>query len=208
MKIDDSPDLNGLLSWVEKALFEYSQKVCKLLHSQSPYSAPSDSDMKGVKLPKLEVQTFDGKILEWATFWEQFKVSVHHCVNLTDSEKLAYLRHALKGGSAKSVIEGLSRSGERYKDVITCLKSCYSKPRLIHQAHIRKIIETPSLKDGGGKELQRLHNVAQQHLRDLKAMVYEPSDSFITSMLELKLDVDTMQCHSQDYADVPPYQDL
>ena len=42
---------------------------------------------------------------------------------------------------------------------------------------------------------------AQQHLRALKGMGHEPSESFITSMLELKLDVDTMfewQRHSQE----------
>lgn len=42
-------------------------------------------------------------------FWEQFKVSVHER-SLPDSEKLVYLRSALKDGTAKGVIEGLSRS--------------------------------------------------------------------------------------------------
>ncbi len=76
---------------------------------------------------------------------------------------------------------------------------------------MRKIVETPNLKDGSGKELQRLHNAAQQHLRALKAMGYEPSGSFVTSMLELVLDVDTMfewQRQSQDKTDIPHYQDL
>ncbi len=207
----DIVDLNGLLSRVEEALFDCLLKVCKLLHSQLPSSPSSHSDVKGVKLPKLDVPTFDGNILEWTTFWEQFKILVHYRVNLTDSGKLTYLRHALKGGTAKSVIEGLSRSGEHFTEAITCLKSRYNKPHLIHQAHVSKIVETPNLKDGSGKELRRLQNAAQQHLRALKAMGYESSGSFVTSMLELKLDVDTMfewQRQSQDRTDVPHYQEL
>ena len=155
--------------------------------------------------------TFDGSILNWKTFWEQFDVSVHDRSNLTDSEKLAYLRHALKDGSAKTVIEGLSRSGEYYDEAITCLKSRYDRPRLIHQAHVRKILEIPNLKDGSGRELRRLHDAALQHLRALKAMGSDPSGAFITSMLELKLDVNTMfewQRHSQSSAEVPPYREF
>ena len=73
------------------------------------------------------------------------------------------------------------------------------------------ILEATSLRDGTGKELRRLQDVIQQHLRALKAMEYEPSGSFITSVLELKLDTNTMfewQKYSQDLIDVPHYQRL
>ncbi len=65
-------------------------------------------------------------------------------------------------------------------------------PRLINQTHARKIHEAPSLKDGSGKEIRRLHDSVPQHLRALKAMGEEPSGAFITSILELKLDQATM----------------
>ncbi len=160
---------------------------------------------------KFRHLTFDGSILNWKTFWEQFSVSVDARSNLTDSEKLAYLRHALKGGNAKTVIEGLSRSGEHYSEAIACLKSRYNRPRSIHQAHIQRILEAPGLKDGSGKELRRLHDTALQHLRALKSLGQEPSGSFITSLLELKLDMTTMfewQRHSQVCTDVPHYREL
>jgi hypothetical protein len=122
-----------------------------------------------------------------------------------------YLQHALKDGSAKQAIEGLSRSGEYYSEAIDCLKARYDRPRLIHQTHVRMILDAPTPKDGTGKELRKLHDTVQQHLRALKAMDYEPSGPFITSVLELKLDVDTMfewQKHSQSSATVPHYQEL
>ena len=70
------------------------------------------------------------------------------------------------------------------------------------------IAEAPALKDGTGKELRRLHDTAQQHLRALKAMGYDPPGPFITSLLELKLDMNTMfewQRHSQESTDVPHF---
>ena len=65
--------------------------------------------------------------------------------------------------------------------------------------------------DGSGKELCRLHDTIQQHLRALKALGHEPSAAFITSTIELKLDGTTMfewQKHSQSSSDVSPYQEL
>ena len=119
-------------------------------------------------------------------------VSVHDCPKLLDPEKLVYLQHSLKNSSAKRVIEGLSRSGEHYAEAIECLKARYDRPWLIHPTHVHMIIEAQPLKDGSGKELCRLHDTVQQHLHALKAMEYEPSDPIITSVLELKLDMNTL----------------
>ena len=75
----------------------------------------------GVKLPKLDVPTFNGDILTWKILWEQFRISVHGRSTLSDSEKL---QHALKDSTAKCAIEGLSRSGEHSShDTIDCIWS-------------------------------------------------------------------------------------
>ena len=68
----------------------------------------------------------------------------------------------------------------------------YNRPRMVHQTHVRRIVEAPSLRDGTGKELRALHDTVVQHLRALKALGHEPSKEFITSLLELKLDSVTM----------------
>ena len=209
LDLDDSDELSLSLAKLEKMLFDCSLDLKRLLKSRVSESSACDS--KGVKLPKLDVPTFNGNILNWKSFWEQFCVSVHDRTNLSTSEKLVYLQHALKDGSAKHTIEGLSRSGEYYAEAVECLKSRYDRPRLIHQTHVRMILEAPSLKEGTGKELRRLHDTVQQHLRALKAMDHEPPGPFVTSVLELKLDTNTMfewQKHSQISVDVPHYKEL
>ncbi len=208
LDLRDDDDLTQLQGLVEQPIFDSSLKIKKLLQPQT-HSGTTDS--KGIKLPKLEVPTFDGNILNWKSFWEQFCVSIHNRPSLSDSEKLVYLQSALKESSAKCTIEGLSRSGEYYAEAIECLQSRYDRPHLIHQTHVKMILEATPLKDGNGRELRRLHDTVQQHLRALKAMDYEPSGPFITSVLELQLDTNTMfewQKFSQDLTDVPPYQRL
>ena len=210
---EETGEFDEVLETVEEDIFACSLQIRKLLRSQSISTVSSSpvSEAKSVKLPRLDVPTFDGSILNWKTFWEQFSVSIHTRSSLTDAEKLAYLRSALKSGTAKNVIEGLTRSGEQYEEAIMCLKSRYNRPRLLHQTHVCKILEIPHLKDGTGRELRHLHDVAQQHLCALKALGHEPDGSFITSMLEIKLDAHPMlewQRHSQESTDVPHYQQL
>ena len=109
---------------------------------------------------KLEVPIFDGNILHLKQFWEQFHLSVHGTSALTDAEKLVYLHQALKDDSAKSAIEGLSRSGKHYSESIECLKSGYDCPHLIHLTHVRLILKAPPLKKGTEIEWCFLHDVS------------------------------------------------
>ena len=55
-------------------------------------SSARTSDSGGVRFPKLDVPMFDGNILNWRSFLEQFAISVHGRAHLSDSEKLVYLR--------------------------------------------------------------------------------------------------------------------
>ena len=69
----------------------------------------------------------------------------------------------------------------------------------------------PSVKEGNGKDLHRLHDVTNKHLQALVATKQEITESFITTMLELKLDQATKfewQRHSRDSNDVPHYSAL
>ena len=210
--VDDSDPLNDTIKRQEKLIFDMSVTVKRLLYSPSTEAlvpTTPETPTRGVNLPKIEIATFNGDLLSWQTFWEQFDVSIHSRRDVSNAEKLAYLRHSLKDGSAKAAIEGLSQSGDQYLEAIASLKARYDRPRLIHQTHVQKICEAPSLKDGSGKELRRLHDTVQQHLRALKAMDQDPSGAFITSMMELKLDQTTMfewQKTNQTTKSVPHYQ--
>ena len=86
------------------------------------------------------------------------------------------------------------------------------KPDILTSFDTIKIIDIPHLKEGSGKKLHSLHDVAQQHLQALKAMKkYEPSGLFITSLIELKQDTNTMfewQKFSQESDSMPHYDDL
>ena len=86
-------DLADHKAKISKAIFDVCLKVRRLLHT--PVQVVH---REGIKLPKIDVPTFDGDIMNWRRFWEQYGVSIHSTTNLTDPGKLAYLRQLLKDG--------------------------------------------------------------------------------------------------------------
>ena len=76
---------------VDKLTFECLLTIKKRLRSSTRAHAAASSETSVTKLPKLEVPTFHGDILQWKTYWEQFCVSIHDRSNLTKAEKLVYL---------------------------------------------------------------------------------------------------------------------
>ena len=102
---DDKAGLMESCSRLKAALFDASLKTKLLMHDHA--SSPKTMAPTSVKLPKISVPTFDGNILNWSTFWDQFNVVIHSSTQLSDSQKLVYLREVVKDGPAKSVIEGL-----------------------------------------------------------------------------------------------------
>ena len=86
----------------------------------------------GVKLPKIDVPHFNGNILNWRSFWEQFDVAIHSRTTLLNTGKMTYLQSSIKDSTAKSTIDGLSQSGDNYQEAIDSLKAHYDRPHLAH----------------------------------------------------------------------------
>ena len=61
----------------------------------------------GPKLLKLKIEKFDGKIINWHSFWDQFVSSIDSQENITDIDKFGYLRNLLCD-SARETILGLT----------------------------------------------------------------------------------------------------
>ena len=113
-------NLSGREIALDRMIFNVCLKIKRMLEANKPNPLPpaptpvvvqAPLQASRIKLPKINVPTFDGNMLHWTSFWEQFEVSVHSKDRLSVAEKLVYLRHAVKDGPAKHVIEGLMGSG-------------------------------------------------------------------------------------------------
>ena len=79
--IDEADELSVAQSALEVEFSQVASKLKGLLTINRSDTATSSnpSDASGVRLPKPDVLTFDGNIIHWKQFWDQFTVSVHDC---------------------------------------------------------------------------------------------------------------------------------
>lgn len=135
-------------------LLSQDREIAQLLH----FGIYTCCIQQGSQTSQTWHSHLDGNLLNWKWFWKQFCVSINDNFNLSNVKKLVYLQPAFEDGCAKNAIKGLFRSGEHYGEAIDCLKSRYDCPYLILQTHVWVIIDAPSLKDGGGRELCHVHD--------------------------------------------------
>ncbi|XP_037520577.1 uncharacterized protein LOC119397212 [Rhipicephalus sanguineus] len=136
-----------------------------------PSQTPEDrTPRKAIKLPTLQLQTFDGQLCHWPSFWEQFKTSVEENENLTKGEKFQYLKTLLKGDAA-AAISGLQATAECFDDAIEILKSRFGDNLRIIQDHLRRLRALPAVDSSEDVyNLRKLLDYVQCHIRGLKGL--------------------------------------
>ena len=104
----DDPVMRDL-SRVEKLPSDCVLTIKKHLRTIASSATTASGATPVTKLPKLELPTFHGDILQWKKFWEQFCVSVHDRTSIPKEEKLMYLQNGIKDRTAKNLIGGLTK---------------------------------------------------------------------------------------------------
>ena len=94
----DDATLSVRAVMIRNSLSDSSLKLKRMQFNKA--SSMTSTSVSGVKLPKLEVPTFDGNIMNWEAFWERFDALIHSRKGVDDAEKPTYLRQALKDGHA------------------------------------------------------------------------------------------------------------
>ena len=85
--------------------------------SGSPTDTGDDRNSVKMRLPKLNLPTFDGNILYWQEFWNIFTTSVHE-QDIPDVTKFSYLKSSLCPAAAS----GISVTNDNCKLAIGILK--------------------------------------------------------------------------------------
>ena len=78
------------------------------LRSSNSSPLPVNKSVK-VKLPKLEISKFNGDVINWQRFWDQFRSAIHENNSISDIDKFSKLKTVFCD-SANATISGLSLS--------------------------------------------------------------------------------------------------
>ena len=144
--------------------------TAETIRSLSISSSSTKPDHK-VRLPKLQVSKFNGDILNFRGFWDQFNATIHSNGDLPDIEKFTYLK-SLITNSAEELISGLSLSDSNYVKAIELLHDRFGNTQTLIAAHMDMLVKIPKVRSI--TEVKRLRFVFDtletgiRNLNDLK----------------------------------------
>lgn len=151
----------------EKLIAELNTKIRQVEKPIRTPAATTANHNVTSKLPKMELAKFNGDILKWYQFWDQFSSNVD-TRNIQDVDKLLYLQSVLEG-EAKQVIEGLNTTSANYQIAVNTLKERYGKPGAVIDAHYVALFRLETA-DQSVKGCRNVLNEIERHLRILKSL--------------------------------------
>ena len=142
-----------------------------------------------VRLPKLELEKFDGKAQNWRTFWNRFKTSIDDKDFLSQVDKFNYLL-GLLDNEAKECVNGLDLTPENYTEAKKILCDRFGNPQVIIASHMETLINLPKVKNiGDVVKLRKLYDQVEISIRNLKSLDMLPNSygSFLIPVLNEKI---------------------
>ncbi|GFV27675.1 integrase catalytic domain-containing protein [Trichonephila clavipes] len=167
----------------------------------SELSVKNDFANYNVKLPSINLPEFSGQYIDWLQFKSQFVSLIHDNACLSDSQKLYYLKSALKGHAKQ-----LQTVNDSYSSLFEALEGRYANKRLIVNSHIAELLNPNKIKFEFAFHLRSLIDSIQSHLRALKQLELEPNalcESMLIFVITQRLDDESrkqyeMELHSND----------
>ena len=131
-------------------------------------SSQDSSTSNPVKLPSIVLQKFSGNPLEWSTFWDIFKTSIHNRRDLSNAAKFYYLRNQLEG-EASMLLKDFDHTDGSYAEAIELITKTYGRPKLLIQARLYALFDLVP-PEPNSTELGRFRSQYEAHLRGLKTL--------------------------------------
>ena len=152
--------------------FSSQNSLCseKTVDSERSGQSVKNSKRVQVRLPKLELKKFGGRVTDWQEFWDSFKSAIHDDGKMANVDKFKYLRSFLEE-PARSVIAGFPLTEADYQAAVDLLQKRYAKPSVIKRTHINEMINLPSVfSEKNVTRLRSLHDTVEMHYRGLEAL--------------------------------------
>ena len=163
-----------------------------------------------IELPKIKVPTFNGELMSWSTFWSTFKATVDDREELTESQKLNYLRQSITDPTLQLLLTTPMETADTYQNIITELKERFQKTREIHQVLVKTIVTARTPKYTRA-DLRMSYDIFTTSMANLKATKFNNLESFLSShfysLLPPKLQLAWDQATRKDKG-VPPVDQL
>lgn len=122
-----------------------------------------------IRLPKIDLPRFDGTYKNWPSFRDLFKVLVHNHAQISNVQKLQYLKSVLDG-EAHTLLQSVSITDANYPSAWQALLTRSDNDRIIISTLLETLMNVESVNQESAQELRRVFNQIKSSIDALKNM--------------------------------------
>ena len=166
---------------------------------------------KSLKLPAIELPTFDGTYENWMSFQDLFKATVHSDTSLSGAEKMQYLVLSLRGEAA-SLVKSLQITDNNYKTAWKMITERYDHPFEIVMSLLSRLFNQTFMQTETASGLQQLLDTTSECRRALDVLGRDVQnwDDILVHLIMQRLDRETRRrwITSLVNKDIPSYANM
>ncbi|GBN92666.1 hypothetical protein AVEN_114546-1 [Araneus ventricosus] len=178
-------------------LSKYNVNEVAMIENKSNH----DSDLKSYvdhielksKLPEIPLPIFYGKIEEFSNFKNQFVSLMSDNKELTNDQKLFYLKADLRG-EAKLI----ETSDDTFESLFSALEERFENKRAVVDIHIQNMLKIEKLNFESSKGLRNITDTINKSLRALKSFKLDCNNlanAILVNIILERLDKDTRKAY-------------
>ncbi|XP_011880391.1 PREDICTED: uncharacterized protein LOC105568923 [Vollenhovia emeryi] len=162
--------------------------------SCGPPSSEGRSGTRLRSLPRISLPTFSGEFHAWKDFSDLFTSMVGENPELTNVEKMQYLKTCLAGDAARRVAN-LKVTNATFNLAWKTLESRYDNKRILIAAQVDSLLDLKPIKSKSAQDLNDMMITVTHALGALEALdcPVKEWDAFLVRMLARLLDEDTRE---------------
>jgi flagellar biosynthesis chaperone FliJ len=171
-----------------KIAAKVKEKKIAALNEEKEKQKEREKEIQKIKIPKMELTTFSGKIEEWPTFWNIFEDTIHNNKEVSTINKLRYLINVIKE-PASAHIKNMEIKAENYETAIKILEKNYNRPIQAVSNLFQKILDIPNNTQQEAKSIRNVATEIRQIIGQLEKMPNEHThrNNFIAYIILKKL---------------------
>lgn len=167
--------VNNLYATAFQLYSELNQRIAKLTNQLHPrvntdgHSSGNANAGSRAALPKIALPTFSGQYSEWCSFRDLFTALVRENAQITDVERMHYLRASTTGEAAK-LIASMAIEADSFPTAWETLVERYENKRLLVASHLESLFNKSVISSRSARDLHALQSTITEACNSLKAL--------------------------------------
>ncbi|XP_046145441.1 uncharacterized protein LOC123988736 [Osmia bicornis bicornis] len=186
----------------EKAVLSARKLVAQLEHRLTPAAPPPQTtqptqttqpEPRRSRLPEVPLPKFEGDYSRWPEFKSVFTSVILERPELTETDRLHYLKGAVSGSAAQLICH-LPPTREAFAQAWALLDARFENKRLNVQTHMDRIYELKAMRVRKAASLVKMTNIIGETMEAMKTFgLADPHNCYLLSVLVRLLDADTRE---------------